>query len=74
VTLLPATRAHNPLAARRPLGWGSAAALRAGSRGPLHPATDPPIWAGRAAARPAPALSSHRCALMSARWRLRRLA
>jgi hypothetical protein len=29
-------------------GPGSTAALRAGSRGPLHPATCPPIWAGRA--------------------------
>jgi hypothetical protein len=49
LTLLPATRASNSVMARRPPGPGSTAALRAGSRGPLHPATWPPIWAGRAA-------------------------
>jgi hypothetical protein len=42
--------------------------------GPLHPATCPPIWAGRAGARPTASLSSHRCALISARTRVRRLA
>lgn len=47
LTLLPPTRASNSVTARRPPGPGSTAALRAGSRGPLHPATCPPIWAGR---------------------------
>jgi hypothetical protein len=49
LTLLPATRASNSVMARRPPGPGSTAALRAGSRGPLHSATCPPIWAGPAA-------------------------
>jgi hypothetical protein len=49
LTLLPATRASNSVTASPPPGPGSTAALRAGSRGPLHPATCPPIWAGPAA-------------------------
>ena len=71
-----ATAAHPSkqlVTARRPPGPGSTAALH-GLAGPLHPAACPSIWAGRAGASPTPALSSHRCALMSARWRLRRLA
>jgi hypothetical protein len=47
LTLLPPTRASNSVTARRPPGPGSTAALRAGSRGPRHPATRPPIRAGR---------------------------
>ena len=43
LTLLPPTRASNSVTARRPHGPGSTAALRAGSRGPLHPATRQPI-------------------------------
>jgi hypothetical protein len=52
VTLLPPTRASNSVTARQPPGPGSTAALRAGSRGPRHPATCPPIWAGRVGASP----------------------
>jgi hypothetical protein len=37
VTLLPPTRASNPVTARRPPGPGSTAALRAGSRDPDTP-------------------------------------
>jgi hypothetical protein len=50
-TLLPPTRASNSVTARRPPGPGSTAALR-GLAGPLHPATCPSIWAGRADAGP----------------------
>jgi hypothetical protein len=53
VTLLPPTRASNSITARRPPGLGSTAALRPGPPGPLHPATCPPIWTGRARASPA---------------------
>jgi hypothetical protein len=53
LTLLPPTRASNSVTARPPPGPGSTAALRAGSPGPRHSATCPPIWAGWAGARPA---------------------
>ena len=53
LTLLPPTPGKQLPASRRPPGPGSTAALRAGSRGVLHPATCPPIWAGRAGASPA---------------------
>jgi hypothetical protein len=73
VTLLPPTRASNSVTARRPPGPGSTPALRAGSRGPLHPATCPPIWAGSAGASPTRPCQARRRrrqrALMSAqRW------
>src|SRR5512132_464064 len=58
VTLLPPTRASNSVTARQPPGPGSTAARRAGSRGPLHPATCPPTtrmpgWAEPFVPRPA---------------------
>jgi hypothetical protein len=58
VTLLPPTRASNSVTARQPPGPGSTAALRAGSRGPRHPATCPPTtrrpgWAEPFVPRPA---------------------
>jgi hypothetical protein len=60
LTLLPATRASNSVTARPPPGPGSTAALRAGSAGPLHPATCPPIWgAGEVGASPTPSRPSH---------------
>jgi hypothetical protein len=67
LTLLPATRASNSVTARRPPGPGSTAALPAGRR-TRHPATCPPILAGRAGASPAPVpvkppLRAHECSL-----------
>ena len=54
LTLLPATRASNSVTARPAPGPGSTAALRAGSPGPRHPATCPPIWAGQVDRPPDP--------------------
>jgi hypothetical protein len=58
LTLLPATRASNPVTARRPPGPGSTAALHAGSQDPdtLRPARRSRL-AGRVPA--GPFLSSH---------------
>jgi hypothetical protein len=58
VTLLPATRASNSVMARRPPDPDRRPRC-APARGTLHPATYPPIWAGRVAASPAPSRSSH---------------
>jgi hypothetical protein len=74
VTLLSPTRASNSVTARRPPGPASTAVLRAGSRGPLHPATCPPIWAGRAGASPAPGPVKPPLRAHEARWHLRPLA
>jgi hypothetical protein len=74
LTLLPPTRASNSVTARRPPRARIDGRATRPLAGTLHPATCPPIWAGRAGCPTDPVPVKPPLRALSARWHLPRLA